>query len=46
MRSNEFHFPGKQNSLAFPLTVITSEEVMNGRMEGGTEGKWSGETRG
>ena len=27
MRSNEFHFPGKQNSLAFTLTVITSEEV-------------------
>ena len=48
MRSNK---SGKQNTLAFLLTIITPDEVsyicgwMNWQTEGGTEGRWRGETK-
>lgn len=48
MRSNKSHFPGKQNALAFLVTIITPDEVcyicgwMNRQTEGGTEGRWRG----
>lgn len=50
MKSNESHFPRKQNTLAFLLTIITPEEMyvcrwMNGQIEGGTEGRQRGETK-
>lgn len=49
MKSNEFHLPGKENKLAFLLTIITPEEVytvyghMNGEIKGGIEVGWRGE---
>lgn len=37
MKSNESHFPGKQNTLAFLLGMITPEEVYRIWIDEGTD---------